>query len=261
MTNQNNQDKQAFEIGWDFIQLGYSIMPEQTQFLFDLTMNLGMAKIMDTMRDLGIDLPFPGEDNEGADERDERDEEQTGEKPVAAWLDEFLNSREDTPDGEETDDDEEDDEPGNLMVSVREGDRWGTWQPVRSANAEVLSNPGPGFLSSEERRQAAENARLEAEDHAAEAHRARKEAEDNYKQAQSDMDLAISRSIRAEKALKEAESRAEEADRAAKEQRPMDGLPGEVIAEGTFTIDSASTLADILRNLGIDLDDDLDDDE
>ena len=135
MTNQNNQDKQAFEIGWDFIQLGYSIMPEQTQFLFDLTMNLGMAKIMDTMRDLGIDLPFPGEDNEGADERDERDEEQTGEKPVAAWLDEFLNSREDTPDGEETDDDEEDDEPGNLMVSVREGDRWGTWQPVRSANA------------------------------------------------------------------------------------------------------------------------------
>lgn len=256
MTNQNNQDKQAFEIGWDFIQLGYSIMPERTQLLFDLTMNLGMAKIKDTMRDLGIDLPFPGEDNEGADERDERDGEQTGEKPVAAWLDEFLSSREDTPDGEETDDDEEDDEPLNPMVSVREGDRWGPWQPVRSANAEVLSNPGLGFLSSEERRQAAENARLEAEDHAAEAHRARKEAEDNYKQAQSDMDLAISRSIRAEKALKEAESRAEEADRAAKEQRPMDGLPGEVIAEGTFTIDSGSPLMDILRNLGIDPDDD-----
>ena len=141
------------------------------------------------------------------------------------------------------------------MVSVREGDRWGTWRPVRNITLDDVAAP-PQFMSPEERRQAAENERLEAEGHVAEAHRARKEAEDNYKQAQSDMDLAISRSIRAEKALKEAEGRAEEADRAAKEQRPMDGLPDAVITEGTFTIDSGSTLMDILRNLGIDLDDD-----
>ena len=202
MSNEHNKEKQAFnlEVGWDLIQLGYAILPERAQQLFDLAMHLGLEQVKEALHGADADLPFDDEDEngKGADERDE-DSEGADDWPAAS-----------------------------PEAGVSDRVTLGWWPIGKTDDDEPTNTTSPEqFMSSEDRRQAAENTRLEAEEHAAEAERARQEAEDNFKQAQENMDHAIALSMRAERVLKAAEARAEKADEAAKRQRPMDGTEPE----------------------------------